>query len=114
MVPVPSAETVSQKETGKLPGCAPVALPLADGQMRSQPSNFFTAPSRRLKPWRWCGKRKQEGARAFWALKGPWFRIPRGQLFCLLGPNGAGKTTTINCLTGVLPASGAAPARPPC
>jgi ABC-type multidrug transport system ATPase subunit len=74
--------------------------------------------NRRLKPWRWCGKRKAEDARVFWALKGPWFRIPRGQLFCLLGPNGAGKTTTINCLTGVLPASGAhlvaSPAAKPC
>ena len=39
--------------------------------------------------------------------QGPWFTIPRGQLFCLLGPNGAGKTTAINCLTGVLPPSGA-------
>jgi ABC-type multidrug transport system ATPase subunit len=67
---------------------------------------FGPSWTRRLKPWRWCGKRKREDARVFWALKGPWFRIPRGQLFCLLGPNGAGKTTTINCLTGVLPASG--------
>lgn len=36
----------------------------------------------------------------FWAIKGSWFGIEQGQLFCLLGPNGAGKTTTINCLTG--------------
>lgn len=36
----------------------------------------------------------------FWAIKGSWFGIEEGQLFCLLGPNGAGKTTTINCLTG--------------
>jgi len=36
----------------------------------------------------------------FWAVKGSWFGIEQGQLFCLLGPNGAGKTTTINCLTG--------------
>ncbi|GBF88378.1 ABC transporter A family member protein [Raphidocelis subcapitata] len=42
----------------------------------------------------------------FWAIKGTWLGIERGQLFCLLGPNGAGKTTTINCLTGVLPFTG--------
>ena len=40
------------------------------------------------------------------ALKGSYFTIPKGQLFCLLGPNGAGKTTTINCLTGTMPPSG--------
>ena len=50
----------------------------------------------------------QHGSAAdFWAMKGSYFAIERGQLFCLLGPNGAGKTTTINCLTGVLPPSGA-------
>lgn len=42
----------------------------------------------------------------FWSIRDSWFSIEKGQLFCLLGPNGAGKTTTINCLTGVLPASG--------
>lgn len=42
----------------------------------------------------------------FWAICGSWFSIAENQLFCLLGPNGAGKTTTINCLTGVLPATG--------
>lgn len=42
----------------------------------------------------------QGGAPDFWAIKGSWFGIEEGQLFCLLGPNGAGKTTTINCLTG--------------
>ncbi|EFJ52653.1 hypothetical protein VOLCADRAFT_85850 [Volvox carteri f. nagariensis] len=42
----------------------------------------------------------------FWAMKGSWFSIPQGQLFCLLGPNGAGKTTTINCLTGAIPPTG--------
>ena len=41
----------------------------------------------------------------FEAVKGSWFSIHRGELFCLLGPNGAGKTTTINMLTGVLPPS---------
>lgn len=46
------------------------------------------------------------GDKKFWALKGSWFSIEKNQLFCLLGPNGAGKTTTINCLTGVIPASG--------
>ncbi|KAI8472689.1 MAG: hypothetical protein J3K34DRAFT_204610 [Monoraphidium minutum] len=49
-----------------------------------------------------CGRRNPD----FWAIKGSWFGIEKGQLFCLLGPNGAGKTTTINCLTGVLPISG--------
>lgn len=42
----------------------------------------------------------------FWALRGPWLRIQRNNLFCLLGPNGAGKSTIINVLTGVLPPSG--------
>jgi ABC-type multidrug transport system ATPase subunit len=41
----------------------------------------------------------------FEAVKGSWFSIERGELFCLLGPNGAGKSTTINMLTGVLPPS---------
>ena len=39
-------------------------------------------------------------------MKGSWFAVGEGEVFCLLGPNGAGKTTTINCLTGVLPPSG--------
>lgn len=51
-----------------------------------------------------CSKSKRN--RDFWAIKGSWFAIENGSLFCLLGPNGAGKTTTINCLTGVLPPSG--------
>ncbi|GFR51512.1 hypothetical protein Agub_g13927, partial [Astrephomene gubernaculifera] len=42
----------------------------------------------------------------FWAIRGSWFGIEQGQLFCLLGPNGAGKTTTINCLTGAIPPTG--------
>ncbi|GAB4824042.1 hypothetical protein N2152v2_011088 [Parachlorella kessleri] len=50
----------------------------------------------------WGNKRHGD----FWAVKGSWFAIEKGRLFCLLGPNGAGKTTTINCLTGVLPPSG--------
>ncbi|PSC73682.1 ABC transporter A family member 2 [Micractinium conductrix] len=52
------------------------------------------------------GRRRAPRPREFWAIKGSWFAIERGRLFCLLGPNGAGKTTTINCLTGVLPPSG--------
>jgi ABC-type multidrug transport system ATPase subunit len=48
------------------------------------------------------GKKSKE----FWAIKGSWFSIEKDRVFCLLGPNGAGKTTTINCLTGVLPATG--------
>jgi ABC-type multidrug transport system ATPase subunit len=47
-------------------------------------------------------RRKNE----FWAVRGSWFGIREGELFCLLGPNGAGKTTTINCLTGALPVTG--------
>lgn len=46
---------------------------------------------------------KTRGRAPFVAVKGSWFSIERGTLFCLLGPNGAGKTTTINMLTGVLP-----------
>ena len=46
------------------------------------------------------GRRRAPRPREFWAIKGSWFAIERGRLFCLLGPNGAGKTTTINCLTG--------------
>ena len=49
-----------------------------------------------------AARRKNE----FWAVRGSWFGIREGELFCLLGPNGAGKTTTINCLTGALPVSG--------
>lgn len=60
-----------------------------------------------LNPRNWCGARRTgPGSTDFWAIKGSYFAIERGQLFCLLGPNGAGKTTTINCLTGVLPPSG--------
>ena len=36
------------------------------------------------------------GGKPFHAVKGNWFRMEEGKLFCLLGPNGAGKTTTIN------------------
>ena len=53
------------------------------------------------------GLQKRFG-RDFFAIKGNWFSIDEGELFCLLGPNGAGKTTTINCLTGVLPPNGGA------
>jgi ABC-type multidrug transport system ATPase subunit len=47
-----------------------------------------------------CGRHAFKKGADFWAVKGSWFGIEQGQLFCLLGPNGAGKTTTINCLTG--------------
>lgn len=52
--------------------------------------------------WLSGGRRRDD----FWAIRGTWLGIERGQLFCLLGPNGAGKTTTIHTLTGVLPFSG--------
>jgi ABC-type branched-subunit amino acid transport system ATPase component len=34
------------------------------------------------------------------------FSVPRAQITALIGPNGAGKSTLINCITGVLDASG--------
>ncbi len=48
----------------------------------------------------------KRGGRAFHAVKCPWYRVGRRQLFALLGPNGAGKTTIINMLTGFLPPTG--------
>lgn len=39
----------------------------------------------------------------FHAVKGTFFHIDAGSLFCLLGHNGAGKTTTINMLIGLYP-----------
>ena len=37
------------------------------------------------------GRGPREGGTAdFWSMKGSYFAIERGQLFCLLGPNGAG------------------------
>jgi len=42
---------------------------------------------------------------AFNAVRGNWWGVEEGELFCLLGPNGAGKTTSIHVLTGVIPAS---------
>ncbi|KAL3145132.1 hypothetical protein ABBQ38_001736 [Trebouxia sp. C0009 RCD-2024] len=53
-----------------------------------------------------CAWRRRPAVKDYWAIKDSWFAIDNNQLFCLLGPNGAGKTTTINCLTGVIPASG--------
>ncbi|KAL0019978.1 hypothetical protein WJX79_005180 [Trebouxia sp. C0005] len=53
-----------------------------------------------------CAWRRRPAVKDYWAIKDSWFAIENNQLFCLLGPNGAGKTTTINCLTGVIPASG--------
>eukprot|EP00850_Spirogloea_muscicola_P008456 SM000045S16201 [mRNA] locus=s45:178603:184208:+ [translate_table: standard] len=59
-----------------------------------------------------AGSRKRTGCcryRAlppFQAVKGAWFNVERGKLFCLLGPNGAGKSTTIHCLTGIIPSTG--------
>lgn len=53
-----------------------------------------------------CAWQRRPVSKDYWAIKDSWFAIENNQLFCLLGPNGAGKTTTINCLTGVIPASG--------
>ncbi|GBG71074.1 hypothetical protein CBR_g8373 [Chara braunii] len=50
-----------------------------------------------------CCRCRLHSTPEFHAVKGSWFNIEKGKLFCLLGPNGAGKTTTINCLTGVIP-----------
>lgn len=61
-----------------------------------------TAGGRSGRSWLSGGRRRDD----FWAIRGTWLGIERGQLFCLLGPNGAGKTTTIHTLTGVLPFSG--------
>lgn len=71
-----------------------------------RPRLFGVSPERWGK-WLTCGLRRRKAPPPeFWAVKGSWFAIERGQLFCLLGPNGAGKSTTINLLTGVLPPSG--------
>ena len=78
-------------ETGPLPpGCARSAGLAAPGLTGG--ADCYTARRRPHQP--------------FHAVKGSWFAVGEGEVFCLLGPNGAGKTTTINCLTGVLPPSG--------
>ncbi len=39
----------------------------------------------------------------FWSMKGSYFAIERGQLFCLLGPNGAGACKILrDALAGIL------------
>jgi len=48
----------------------------------------------------------KRGGRALHAVKCPWYRVGKRQLFALIGPNGAGKTTIINMLTGFLPPAG--------
>jgi putative spermidine/putrescine transport system ATP-binding protein len=40
------------------------------------------------------------------ALKGVTLTIQRGEFIALLGPSGCGKSTALNCLAGLLPASG--------
>ena len=54
-----------------------------------------------------CFRRGRRGGRGpsgsgtlgadFWSMKGSYFAIERGQLFCLLGPNGAGAYTPLRC-----------------
>lgn len=88
--------------------CKPCMSPRADEDgddslltaVTATGSNGSSSSSR----WYSGGRRKED----FWAIRGTWLGIERGQLFCLLGPNGAGKTTTINCLTGVLWGGGGA------
>ena len=64
---------------------------------------LFGVSLERWGKWLTCGLRRRKAPPPeFWAVKGSWFAIERGQLFCLLGPNGAGKSTTINLLTGAL------------
>jgi len=80
--------------------CKPCMSPQADegedgllGLVTATGSNGGSSGGSR---WYSGGRRRED----FWAIRGTWLGIERGQLFCLLGPNGAGKTTTINCLTG--------------
>jgi ABC-type multidrug transport system ATPase subunit len=75
----------------------------ADGQLLGEVTAGSSSGSgSSSRSWLSGGQRRED----FWAIRGTWLGIERGQLFCLLGPNGAGKTTTIHTLTGVLPFSG--------
>ena len=47
----------------------------------------------------------RRGGKPFFAVKAPWYAVPKTHLLALLGPNGAGKTTTVNMLTGFIPPS---------
>jgi ABC-type Mn2+/Zn2+ transport system ATPase subunit len=47
----------------------------------------------------------RRGGKPFFAVKAPWYAVPKKHLWALLGPNGAGKTTTVNMLTGFIPPS---------
>lgn len=79
--------------------CKPCTQPQADDNGDDGIVGVVTAAggsSSEGSRWYTGGRRRED----FWAIRGTWLGIERGQLFCLLGPNGAGKTTTINCLTG--------------
>jgi len=99
------AESLSSGEAGSMQqGLASSAVEIFGLQKVFRPS--FKSKLAVLNPLRLLRRNRGPPPSDFWALRGPWFRIQRGSLFCLLGPNGAGKSTTINVLTGVLPPSG--------
>jgi len=45
-------------------------------------------------------KRRRDGDRTFWALKGVSFRLVHGESLAVIGPNGAGKSTLLQVLAG--------------
>ena len=99
-------EDVLAEEAKVISGEADAAITVV-GLQKMFPRSFFTAMAAKIPSFRKKSRKKpKKGVADFWAIKGSWFSIKEGNIFCLLGPNGAGKTTTINCLTGVLPPTG--------
>ena len=47
-------------------------------------------------------KRRRDGDRTFWALKGVTFRLVHGESLAVIGPNGAGKSTLLQVLAGII------------
>ncbi len=47
-------------------------------------------------------KRRRDGDRTFWALKGVSFRLVHGESLAVIGPNGAGKSTLLQVLAGII------------